>query len=516
MDQSSKFTYKALENTERIKLKYKFDNKKLKGNRNLLQAKIFSPSARSNQNLVPNDTSPVENSYNHPLSQDEDRATRYSNAAFTSPNKPFHYDYSAMSPRTGPISQHNCNFSDGRYNLSNKALHKQFQRLNHRMDGSHGMYSPQGRKYQSLAVANLDNSNDYDITHLPKIHNDKLIDNYGSGQPYYVQNNESPIHFTENRHSVNSNGNYNELRKAMHDEIKDTNTHSLGGRKNSVKQKLNQQIAYSTKDLHKAQSQENLRKIHTKRISAKNECFSATDNVQHQQPTPAGDILSNQKLTPLEINEAIRSLSPGVQVKSPLRKKNKKIALPRKFIEKFDADNDDEFHTKMTKKALKKAVMYKIQTKFNSNSNDLEINYKGYEYVLQNQPNGKVPVMNKNKTARDSIQPCDSYHHNVAPQGLMDFESPELASNYSAKTNQEDEIRDLDTPFFGQKRLCKNNSTAFEHSQGKPSTRADTGETSQRDQNVAQPRPLKLNLAKTIFKTKRHDENDDFYTNHII
>lgn len=57
---------------------------------------------------------------------------------------------------------------------------------------------------------------------------------------------EQEIYFVENRHSLNNdNDEYNTMRKALQDDIKDSPSYAFSARKNSVRQKLNNQISYN-------------------------------------------------------------------------------------------------------------------------------------------------------------------------------------------------------------------------------------------------------------------------------
>ena len=53
MELNSKFSEKVLKKSEKIKLKYRYDSSKLKGNRQFGLAKVMSPQRISQQNLYP-------------------------------------------------------------------------------------------------------------------------------------------------------------------------------------------------------------------------------------------------------------------------------------------------------------------------------------------------------------------------------------------------------------------------------------------------------------------------------
>ena len=50
MEKSSKLSERIFRNSEKLKLKYRYDSNRLKGNRKILEAKIFSPQRDQNTN----------------------------------------------------------------------------------------------------------------------------------------------------------------------------------------------------------------------------------------------------------------------------------------------------------------------------------------------------------------------------------------------------------------------------------------------------------------------------------
>jgi hypothetical protein len=52
---NSDFTHKILRKSEKIKMKYRYDNARLKTNRKIFHAKIFSPQRQSEKILRPDE-----------------------------------------------------------------------------------------------------------------------------------------------------------------------------------------------------------------------------------------------------------------------------------------------------------------------------------------------------------------------------------------------------------------------------------------------------------------------------
>ena len=55
MEPSINMTDRIVRKSEKIKLKYRYDNNRLKGNRKILEAKIFSPQRQSENQMYQNE-----------------------------------------------------------------------------------------------------------------------------------------------------------------------------------------------------------------------------------------------------------------------------------------------------------------------------------------------------------------------------------------------------------------------------------------------------------------------------
>ena len=169
MEINSKLTTKAIEKTERIKQKYKFDSKRLKGNRKILQNKIFSPTHRINPNAFSNDLVPLEYSYNYPIPNDNEISTGASIGTYEGQKKYSHYDYAAMSPKIKKQDIEVYKNSDIRYKPYQNIIYKEYKNIGEKSDYVEGLYlSSSGKHFQS-EFNPRESQTDYHKNRLPLI-----------------------------------------------------------------------------------------------------------------------------------------------------------------------------------------------------------------------------------------------------------------------------------------------------------------------------------------------------------
>lgn len=381
MDKNSKLSHKVFENTERIKLKYKYDNKRLKGNRKVLQAKIFSPSARMHNMGYNKDVGHLEHSYNYPIALNMVDNEDYVANKYALPHNYSNYEYISNSQRQAPNGY--LEVEELQFNSPKNTNYQNYNNFNRKVDLNEGAYSPIGKRYNFSEFNPRESQTDYHKTRLPQIKPETSLEVVGSpsskhsmslykggiGQhvqseqklkmehPEYKKKSYNVEYFTENRHSVaNKNLEYQILKQSLEDDIKDSPNYAINKRKNSVKHRIVNQIKPS-KPMSKVHSQENLRKV----LSSNFKQNYVADEYQvnreaDAQTGPNGYIFGNvnshfNQLGQIDINEAIRSLSPtSSSGKIP---KKKKIALPKIFIQKFDAEFADKIGKSISSKTLK-------------------------------------------------------------------------------------------------------------------------------------------------------------------